>query len=379
MSARVLGRGILPFCFLMILLGLSACGDLPEPFLGNPGATARRLAKPPAPLLAVTPGSDTLLPDKANQDLADQMAKALQATEVPAMVRAKPEKTDWRLVTTAKQANDMVSPQFTVVAPDGKEEGKAVGEPVPVAEWASASPQLLHQVAAEAAPRVGAVLTSIRIAHEKADPNSLYNRPAKVMVADVTGAPGDGDEALTRQMRARLAVLGPVVLTTPTDADFIVKGKVAVAPLPAHKERVEIQWSVTNPAGDERGKVVQLNEIPAGTLDHYWGDVAVVVAAEASNGVNDVIRRQSDREPNPSGQPSKGSAPAAAPSSAAPAEQGKASTPISALPAAERKAVHPVVARTVVDEPRGRTKPLVRHADGKRHETAHAAAGKLLK
>ena len=60
---------------------------------------------------------------------------------------------------------------------------------------------------------------------------------------------------------------------------------------------MEIQWIVKTAAGDERGRVVQLNEIPAGTLDHYWGDVAVVVATEASNGVNDVIRRQSGHDP----------------------------------------------------------------------------------
>jgi hypothetical protein len=118
------------------------------------------------------------------------------------------------------------------------------------------------------------------------------------MVADVTGAPGDGNMVLTRQMRARLAVLGPIVLTTPTGADFVVQGDVKVVPIPKQQERVEIQWSVRTPTGDERGRVVQLNEIPAGTLDRYWGDVAVVVAAEASNGVNDVIQRQSGHDPN---------------------------------------------------------------------------------
>ena len=58
-------------------------------------------------------------------------------------------------------------------------------------------------------------------------------------------------------------------------------------------------------AGDERGRVVQLNEIPAGTLDHYWGDVAVVVATEASNGVNDVILRQAGHDPNETRQSAK--------------------------------------------------------------------------
>ncbi len=280
-----------------VLCLLASCGDLPEPFIGNPGATARRLAQPLTPLLAVPPGSDTLLPDAANQELAKQIALALQATEVPAMVRA-PEKTDWRLITKAQRDGDFVTPMFSVQDPQGKEEGTAEGEKVPAEAWANADNALLTQIAAEAGPRIGAVLTSIRIAHDKADPGSLYNRPAKVMVADVTGAPGDGNISLTQQMRARLAVLGPVVLTTPAGADFIVQGDVKVVPIPNHQERVEIQWSVKTGSGDERGRVVQLNEIPSGTLDKYWGDVAVVVATEASNGVNDVILRQAGHDPN---------------------------------------------------------------------------------
>ena len=308
MIARLSGRTILPTCLLLICLALSACGDLPQPFLHNPGATAERLAQPPAPLLAVPPGMDTLLTDAGNKALADQLAQALQTVEVPAIVKT-PAKTEWHLVTKATDAGNMVQPEFTVIDPTGKVQGSAHGEPVPVADWAAASPALLHQVAAGAAPRISAMLTSIRIAREKADPNSLYNRTARVEVPDVTGAPGDGNQTLTAQMRARLAVLGPEVLTTPTDADFIVQGQVVVAPEPARKQRVEIQWIVKTASGDERGRVVQLNEIPAGTLDHYWGDVAVVVASEASNGVNDVIKRQSDREPTPGAPAAAAAAP----------------------------------------------------------------------
>jgi hypothetical protein len=249
------------------------------------------------PLLAVPPGSETLLPDAANQELAKQVAAALQATEVPALVR-EPEKTDWRLITRAQHSGEAVTPSFSIQDPQGKEQGVADGESVPLQAWSDASPLLLKQIANEAAPRIGAVLTGIRLARDKADPGSLYNRAAKVMVADVTGAPGDGDVALTQQMRARLAVLGPVVLTTPAGADFIVQGQVNVVPIAKRQERVEIQWIVKSAAGDERGRVVQLNELPAGTLSRYWGDVAVVVATEASNGVNNVIQRQSGHDPN---------------------------------------------------------------------------------
>jgi hypothetical protein len=308
---------------LLLCLALSACGDLPEPFLGNPGATARRLAQPLAPVLAVPPGSDTLLPDAANQELAKQIAVALQATEVPAMVRP-PEKTDWRLITRAQRDGDFVTPTFSVQDPQGKEEGTAEGEKVPLQAWANADKALLDQVAIEAGPRIGAVLTSIRVAHDKADPGSLYNRAAKVEVVDVTGAPGDGDLALTQQMRARLAVLGPVVLTTPAGADFVVQGQVRMVPIPKSQERVEIQWIVKTGSGDERGRVVQLNEIPAGTLDKYWGDVAVVVATEASNGVNDVILRQAGKDPNATRQSATPSEPSATAQPAQPPQGARA-------------------------------------------------------
>jgi hypothetical protein len=300
MIVRLSGRLALLSCLVV-----SACGDLPEPFLGNPGATARRLSQPPPPILAVPPGQDTLLPDESNRQLADQIATALQATEVPAIARV-PRATEWQLVTSAVRDGAVVTPVFSVRDPKGKEEGSTEGDPVPLADWAGASPATIQRVAVDAAIRVGSVLSGIRLAHDKADPNSLYNRAAKIMVADVTGAPGDGNAVLTRQMRQRLAVLGPVVLTSAAGADFVVEGKVAVVPLPKHLERVEIQWIVKTAAGDERGRVVQLNEIPAGTLDRYWGDVAVVVAAEASNGVNDVVLRQAGRDPNAERKPPAG-------------------------------------------------------------------------
>ena len=37
---------------------------------------------------------------------------------------------------------------------------------------------------------------------------------------------------------------------------------------------------------------MQLNEVAPGSLDRYWGDVAVVVAQEAAGGIRDVILNQ---------------------------------------------------------------------------------------
>jgi hypothetical protein len=228
--------------------------------------------------------------------LASALASGLQAQEVPA-VADRARANDWQLVATAEQRDAMVVPVFRVLNPGGEDKGHIDGKPVPTSAWAAAAPDMLDQTARDVAPRVSDLLTSIQTATLRADPNSLYNRVAKVRVTNVTGAPGDGNASLTKQMKTHLAALGPMVQDDATGADFVVRGSVRIVPIAGGQQRVEIQWVVTTASGDERGKVVQLNEVPSGSLDHYWADVAMVVATEAAGGVNDVILRQSGREP----------------------------------------------------------------------------------
>ena len=47
----------------------------------------------------------------------------------------------------------------------------------------------------------------------------------------------------------------------------------------------------------EKHHAAALNNVPAGTLNGYWGDIATAVAQEAAGGVRDVILRQSGRAP----------------------------------------------------------------------------------
>lgn len=289
---------------LLLVLLLASCGDLPEPFLGNPGAAGRILAQPPTPRLAVPPPANALLPDGASRQFASALAAGLQAQEVPA-VAEKVRANDWQLLTTAETRGSTIVPIFSVVNPKGEDKGRTEGSPVPTQAWATATPQILEQAANDAAPKITDLLNSIQTAVLRADPNSLYNRVAKVQVAQVTGAPGDGNVSLTKQIKAHLAALGPLVQDTASGADFIVQGNVRMTPIGGGQQRVEIQWSVKVPSGDERGKVVQLNDVPVGSLDHYWADVAVAVATEAAGGINDVINRQSGREP---GEPVHGQA-----------------------------------------------------------------------
>jgi hypothetical protein len=276
---------------LALLLALAGCGGLPQPFAGNSGANARRLAQPPPARLAVAPPTKAMLSDIASDTIAGALADALVAKEIPAVAEAA-RRGDWHVVLTADLRDGRVVPLFTVTDPSGKDQGASQGQPVDAATWANADAKTLRQVATDAAPGIVSLLSSIQAARLASDPNSLMNRPAKVFLKGVTGAPGDGNSSLARQIRARLPQLGEIVQDTPDTADFTLEGQVRTAPGAGGTTRVEIQWIVTDAGGTERGRILQLNEVPPGTLDGLWGDVAYVVAQEAAGGVKDVILNQ---------------------------------------------------------------------------------------
>ncbi len=282
---------------LIALLLLAGCGDLPRPFAGNSGSMARQLVQPPPARLAVRAPTGAMLGDGDAVALAAAVARALQEAEVPAITDA-PRRGDWQLQISAELRQDRVVPSYAVLDPEGTERGQAEGIGIEPAAWAMAGQQTVNAAALVAAPRISAMLARIEADRRRSDPASLANRPARVFLRPITGAPGDGNTSLTRQMRLELTKSGHTMQETGEGADFTVVGDVLVAPA-GKLERVEIQWRVTDARGEERGKVVQLNEIPAGSLRGFWADIAVVVAQEAAGGVRDVILNQTDRRAAP--------------------------------------------------------------------------------
>ena len=283
-------RSLLSGLALLLLLGLLAgCGSLPRPFEGNPGATARKLAQPPATKLVVDRPDASVLPPGKAELFATALADALASQDVPA-VSAGGLPSDWHIDLNLQRGGVALLPLFAITDEKGEQAGIAQGQPIPLAAWTQGQIEMLRKVATDAAPDIANLLTRIEAARRAADPNSLVNRTTKIFVPRVAGAPGDGNDQLTRQMKSALVAQSMIV--DPTSGDFTVAGQVAVVKLPGGKtDRVEIQWVVSDPRG-ERGRVVQLNEVQDGLLDRNWGDVAVVVAEEAAAGIKDVVARQ---------------------------------------------------------------------------------------
>ena len=303
-------RACLAVAGLTAMLALSACGTLPHPFEGHPGAVAMRLAVPPPARLAVPPPTTALLAPPGAVLLAHDLSGALLAQEVPAMAEpAKPG--DWRLHIAAESSRGEVVPRYSVLSPSGEVRGTVEGVPEPAAAWQAGDSATLDRAANDAGPKLASLLTGIEAAQMQSDPNSLMNRPAKIYFTGVTGAPGDGDISLARQMAVSLPDGGDVIQNTRHGADFTLRGTVTVTHLDPRTDHVEIVWTVDRASGAEAGKVAQLNDIPAHTLDTYWGDVAIVVAREAAGGIRQVITNNSGRASKPA--PSLAGAVTAAP------------------------------------------------------------------
>lgn len=271
------------------LLALGACGDLPQPFRSRPGGAAPVLAVPLALRLAVPPPPAALLPDAGAQAFAAALATALQARDVPAVATDAPWPLDWRLEVVAETTAGTVRPRFRLLDADRRLQGAAETPPLPTAEWADPTPATLARVAEQAAPQVAQLLAGIEAARKASDPATLAAGPPRIRLGAVRGAPGDGATALPARMREMLGNQGFVVQDVAEGALYGLNAQVTLATVPGAKQRVEIVWIVSRRDGEELGRIVQINELPAGRLDRPWGDIAYVVAEEASDGVRTVV------------------------------------------------------------------------------------------
>lgn len=278
-------------------LTLAGCGDLPQPFAGNPGRDALRLATPPPARLDIPAPTHALLADPQARAWAQALADLLLQKEVPAVAQPA-RKGDWSLAVDASLHGDQVVPTYRIVSPAGKVRESAAGTPVPADAWVSADPTLLKANAQLAAAQVSTMLTGIQAAVAQADPNSLLNRPTRIWFTGVTGAPGNGNFELARQMTVLLPDGHDTLQTIAKGADYTLGGHVTISKPDREAngvQHIEIVWTVQNAKGHEAGKATQLHDVPAHSLDGYWGDIAAAAAQEAATGVREVIANNEGR------------------------------------------------------------------------------------
>lgn len=282
----------------MLLALLGGCFSLPMPFQPDqsPSPAPGSLVRPPPARIVIPPPSAAGLTDGAARRFAASLAASLQALEVPATASgiANPQ---YALLVNAESEAGQVRLTYSLAGPDGKPLAAAGGpRSVPAGAWTDARAETLEAAAKDAAPAIVRMLATVEARRRETTTGALAERLPSAAVAPIAGAPGDGARSLDRAIRTALGREGLIVTDAGGTGEFTVAGRVTTTPLPRAQERVEVVWVVSRADGLELGRVAQLNEIPRGTLNGLWGDVAVIVADQAAQGVAEVIRRHRDGE-----------------------------------------------------------------------------------
>lgn len=116
-------------------------------------------------------------------------------------------------------------------------------------------------------------------------------------VDEVSGAPGDGNRALTREIIQQIDEAGLTFARSPGLADYFVTAIVDVSVLDTQREVVEIVWRMTDKVGTEIGQISQRNEVPRGMLHDEWGDTAHYAARGGLQGVFAILDSLGHRLP----------------------------------------------------------------------------------
>ena len=108
--------------------------------------------------------------------------------------------------------------------------------------------------------------------------------PLGAVVSSLSGAPGDGNNALAKALQAELSKNGINTANAGT-AGYRVDGVVKMGLVSDGKQPIQIDWNVKDAQGKKVGTVTQKNEIPAGSLDTSWGKTADAAASAAAQGI----------------------------------------------------------------------------------------------
>jgi hypothetical protein len=112
-----------------------------------------------------------------------------------------------------------------------------------------------------------------------------------VAVIPVKGAKGKGNDELTRAMRQTLTTAGWTVLNAPAKNALTISGRVEMAEVSGNMQMVALKWAVQAPDGGKLGDVNQANNVPAGSLDAGWGEIAGFAVEAAATGIFELINK----------------------------------------------------------------------------------------
>ncbi len=293
-----------------IALVVAGCGKLPRPFERDQGVSYPLADNIFLDGVAVPPATGTTRP--MGKLLSTAVAKTLEKKYQILAAMQGLDRSRFLLagevLTNDRQsgAPTDISVRWTLTERGKEIVGDFIQDiDVTVIQWEYGSPQVIEMIGNDAAERVARLILGNRFGESGQD--RMLGRRG-VYLADVQGAPGDGNASLRRAMFVALAGAGVVMTPDPEKAVFQIQGIVELDAPDNGGQAIRIAWEVSDVNDAPLGRASQANVVPVGSLDGRWGQTAAFIAAAALDGVLNIIDqhdRTQLRAPDLGGGPSR--------------------------------------------------------------------------
>jgi uncharacterized lipoprotein YmbA len=338
-------RSIAPAAITIIALGLAGCessgSSLFSSLSSGPATATPEAAKPvqQATLARIALAPVIGAPDAVSRQIAEQIVQSAERHRIT-LINDRDAKGDFTLrgyiVASKDRSQTKVSYIWDLTDPTGKRVNRVTGEemaPSGAAKdpWTAVTGAVTQSIADKTATQLATWLTANRpagappVAGQTApDTTTGAQRPiaaaappttpspepvaartttaslpssaaVAAIVPTVTGAPGDGNTALSSALQRELSRQGVTMANRP-GASYRIEGKVALGQGQAGKQTIQIDWLVRDPQGRSLGTVSQKNEIPEGSLNGSWGNTADAAAGAAAQGILKLLPQASSAQ-----------------------------------------------------------------------------------
>jgi hypothetical protein len=317
---------------LLCLLALAACGGTPRPFEHDPSKISYGRQLRDKVEVAISPPRN--MPPEMGERVAAALAIELQSYGIVAAVAPAEAPIQIEGVMSTRDAGMSIEVQvdWRIHGRPRTDEPATVKTRAPPEDYAQQAERLISRIAQQAAPRVatligkppnfipkapGQVAAGITIPYEvppdpaaapppdgavptsTTTPTPVAAKPAepqlKVFVAQVTGAPSDGNRQLTSGMRRALGSSKLVIVDQADSEAFSVAGTVSLTQIDERTGRLVVKWVVKDPAGKVIGDIEQSNPVPMAAAKGSWAGFGDIVASAASEGVLELLEKAINR------------------------------------------------------------------------------------
>ena len=316
-----------PVVTLLCLLALAACGQPPRPFEHDDSQAPVRQMPQDKVELAIAPPRN-MPPEMANR-VAAALAIELQSYGIVATVQPAPApiQVSGTMSTRDAEAGIEVQIDWRIDgAPKSQEPATSRTRARPE-DYAEANERLVSRIAQQAAPRVATLIgkpptfqarspgqvaagmsvpeepppdaapamAAAKVPGSSPAPPPQQQPQVRVMVAEVTGAPSDGNRQLYSGMRRALGSSKIVIVDAAGPDVFTVVGTVNLTPIDDRSGQLVIKWFLKDPSGKNVGDLEQANPVPLAAARGSWAGFGDIVATAASEGVLELLEKAINR------------------------------------------------------------------------------------